>query len=80
MVVHTASDYVSSEQLETEFVSSFILGDVRNCVYIVKVEASIHGPLFDFKNYSSSGDNATKLFFTLPQRKWGQYFSSKIQS
>jgi hypothetical protein len=44
VVVHTASDYVSSEQLEKEFVSLFILGDVMNCVYIVKVEA-IHGPL-----------------------------------
>ncbi len=79
MVVHTASDYVSSEQLEKEFVSSFILGDVMNCVYIFKVEA-IHGPLFVFKNYGSYGDNATKLFCTLPQRRWGQYFSNKIQS
>jgi hypothetical protein len=79
VVVHTASDYVSSEQLETEFVSLFILGDVMNCVYIVKVEA-IHGPLFVFKNYGSSGDNATTLFCTLPQRKWGQYFSNRIQS
>ena len=66
VVVHTASDYVSSEQLEKEFVSSFILGDVMNCVYIVKVEA-IHGPLFVFKNYGSSGDNVTKLFCTLPK-------------
>jgi hypothetical protein len=79
VVVHTASDYVSSEQLEAEFVSSFILGDVMNCVYIVKVEA-IHGPLFVFKNYGSSGENVNKLFFTLPQRKKGQYFSNKIQS
>jgi hypothetical protein len=79
VVVHTASDYVSSEQLEKEFVTSFILGDVMNCVYIVKVEA-IHGPLFVFKNYGSSRDNATKLFCTLPQRRWGQYFSNKIQS
>jgi hypothetical protein len=78
VVVHTALDYVSSEQLEKEFVSSFILGDVMNCVYIVKVEA-IHGPLFVFKNYGSSGDNATKLFCTLPQRTWGQYFSNKIK-
>jgi hypothetical protein len=54
VLVHTASDYVSSEQLEKEFVSSFILGDVMNCVYIVKVEA-IHGPLFVFKNYASFG-------------------------
>jgi hypothetical protein len=30
VVVHTASDYVSSEQLEKEFVSSFILGIVMN--------------------------------------------------
>jgi hypothetical protein len=79
VVVHTASDYMTSEQLEKEFVSSFILGGVMNCVYIVKVEA-IHGPLFVFKNYGSSGDNATKLFCTLPQRKWKQYFSNKIQS
>jgi hypothetical protein len=79
VVVHTASDYVSSEQLETEFLSLFILGDVVNCVYIVKVEV-IHGPLFVFNNYGSSGDNATKLFCTLPQSKWGQYFSNKIQS
>jgi hypothetical protein len=49
VVVHTASNHVSSEQLEEEFVSSFILGDVMNCVYIVKVEA-IHGPLFVFKS------------------------------
>jgi hypothetical protein len=79
VVVHTALDYVSSEQLEKEFVSLLILEDVMNCVYIVKVEA-IHGPLFVFKNYGSSGDNATKLFCTLPQRRWGQYFSNKIQS
>jgi hypothetical protein len=79
VVVHTASDYVSSEQLKNKVVSSFILGDVMNCVYIVNVEA-IHRPLFVFKNYGSSGDNATKLFCTLPQRRWGQYFSNKIQS
>ena len=79
MVVHTASDYVSIKQLEKECVSLFILGDVMNCVYIIKVEA-IHGPLFVLKNYGSSVDNSTKLFCTLPQRRWGQYFSNKIQS
>ncbi len=57
----------------------FILRDVLNCVYIVKVEA-IHGPLFVFKKNGSSGENANKLFCTLPQRRWGQYFSDKIQS
>ena len=76
VVVHTASDYVSSEQLEKKYLSSFILGDVMNCVYIVKVEAI----LFVFKKYGSSGENANKLFCTLPQRRWGQYFSNKIQS
>ncbi len=65
VMVHTASNYVSSEQLETEFMSSFILRDVMNCVYIVKVEA-IHGPLFVFEDYGFSGENATKLFCTLP--------------
>jgi hypothetical protein len=34
VMVHTASDYVSSEQLEKEFVSSFILGDVMSWLYI----------------------------------------------
>jgi hypothetical protein len=65
VVVHTASDYVSSKQLEKEFVSLLTLQDVMNCVYIVKVEA-IHGPLFVFKNYGSSGKNENKLFCTLP--------------
>jgi hypothetical protein len=74
VVAHTASDNVSGEQLEKEFVSLFILGDVMSCVYIVKLEA-IHGPLFVFKNYGSSGENANKLFCTLPQKRWGQYFT-----
>jgi hypothetical protein len=68
VVVCTASDYVSSDQLEKEFVPLFIHLDVMNYVYIVKIE-SIHGPLSVFKNYGSSGGNATKLFCTLPQRK-----------
>ncbi len=79
VVFHTASDYVSSEPLEKDFMSFFILGDVMNCVYIIKVE-SIHGPLFVFKNYGSSGENANKLFCTVPQRRWDQYLSNKIQS
>jgi hypothetical protein len=66
MVVHTVSDYVSSEQLEKEFVSLFILGDIVNCVYIVNVEA-IHGPLFVFKNYSSSEENANN--YSVPCHK-----------
>ena len=44
VVVHTAYDYVSIEWFQNEFVSSFTLGDISNCVYIIKVEA-IHAPL-----------------------------------
>jgi hypothetical protein len=47
VVVHAASDYVSIEQFQHKFVSSFTLGDISNCVYIIKVE-SIYGPLFVF--------------------------------
>jgi hypothetical protein len=72
VVVHTASDYVSVDQLKKEFVSSFTLENIANCVYIVKVEA-IHGPLFVIKNHGSSGENVTKLFCTLLERKWGKY-------
>ncbi len=54
---------MSSEQLEKEFVSSFILRDVINCVYIVKVEA-IHGPLFVFNSLISIGPYmAHRLFW-----------------
>jgi hypothetical protein len=37
-----------------------------NCVYIVKVEA-IHGPLFVFKNYGSSGEMQTN--YSVPCHK-----------
>ncbi len=47
VVVHTASDYVSMEQLEKEFVSLVTLGNTMNCLYIVKVE-DLCGPLFVF--------------------------------
>jgi hypothetical protein len=54
VVVHTASKYVSMEHLEKEFVSLFTLGNIMNCVYIVKIEA-ICGPLFVFGSYGSIG-------------------------
>ncbi len=47
VVVHMASDYVLIEQYQQEFVTSFTLGDISNCVYIIKVEA-IYGPLLVF--------------------------------
>ncbi len=79
MVVHNTSDYVLMEQLEKEFVPLFTLGNIMNCVYNVKVEAK-YGPLFVFKNYRSSGENLTKLFCTLPEKKLGKYFRDKIYS
>jgi hypothetical protein len=47
VVVHTASDYVSIEQFQQEFVTPFTLRDISNCVYIIKMEA-IYGPLLVF--------------------------------
>jgi hypothetical protein len=77
VVVHTALDYTSIEQMEKEFVSSFTLGNSMNSVYIVKVEA-ICGSFFMFRNYGSIGKNVNKLFCTFPQAKWGEFFSDKI--
>jgi hypothetical protein len=76
-VVHTASDYLPFEQLQHEFVSTFVLGDVMTCLYIVKIE-TIRGLLNVFKDYGATGQDINKLFCTLPRREWGQYFSSRI--
>ncbi len=77
MVVHTASDYIPYEQLQHELVSTFVLGDVMTCLYIVKIE-SIRGPLNVFKNYGAHGEDVNILFCTLPRSEWGQYFTSRI--
>ena len=77
VVVHTASDYIPYEQLQHEFVSTFVLGDVMTCLYIVKIE-SIRGPLNVFQNYGADGEDVNKLFCTLPRSEWGQYFTSRI--
>ena len=71
VVVHTASDYVSIEWFQQEFVTSFTLGDISNCVYIIKVEA-IYGLLFVFQNYGSAGDDQNKLFCALPKIRMGK--------
>jgi hypothetical protein len=76
-VVHTASDCVSIERFQDEFVSSFTLGDISNCEYIIKVEV-IYGPMFVFRNYGSVGDDKNKLFCALPKSKWGKYFDDRI--
>jgi hypothetical protein len=72
VVVHTVSDYVSMEQLQRDSITSF-----TDCVYIVNVDA-MQGPLFVFNNYGSAGEDRNKLFCSLPQAKWGQYFNDRI--
>ncbi len=79
VVVHMASDYVSIEGFQQEFVTSFTLGNISNCVYIIKVEA-FYGSLFVFQNYGSVGDEKNKLFCALPKSKWGKYFDDRIYS
>ena len=76
-VFHPASDYLPFKQLQHEFVSTFELGDVMTCLYIVKIE-SIQGPLNVLQDYGAHGEGANKLFCTLPRREWGQYFRSRI--
>ncbi len=66
MVVHTASDYVSMDQLQSDFITSFMLGNISECVYIVNID-SILGPLFVFKNYGSVGEDTNKCFCSIPQ-------------
>lgn len=78
-VIHTASDYLSMARFQEEFVSSFTLGDISQCLYVVKVEA-IYGPLLVFRNYGSVGEDKGKLFCALPKSKWGQYFDTQINN
>ena len=74
VIIHAASSYLTWDRLMDEFVVPFHLGDVKTCLYIVKVEA-ILGPLFVFQNYGGEGK---KLFCTLPQRKWAHYFDRRL--
>ncbi len=37
VVVHSSSTYLSLDDLQTNFVCKFVLGDVNNCMYIIKV-------------------------------------------
>jgi hypothetical protein len=77
VVVHTASDYVSMDQLQRDFITLFTLGNITECVYIVNID-SIMGPLFVFNNYGAVGEDTNKCFCSIPQEKWGQYFSDRI--
>ncbi len=77
VVIHTVSDYILLEKLQYDSITSFSLGNNTDCVYIDNVDA-IQGPLFVFKNYGFAGEDRNTLFCTLPQAKWGQYFSERI--
>jgi hypothetical protein len=77
VVVHTASNYVSMDQLQSDFITSLLLEKITECVYIVNID-SIRGPLFVFKNYGAVGEDMNKIFCSIPQEKWGQYFSDRI--
>ena len=44
-VVHTATSYVSWEEIARSFVMQFTLGHPKDCVYVVSVE-NITDPLF----------------------------------
>ena len=61
---HSASDYLPFEQLQHEFMSTFVLGDVMTSLYIVKIE-SIRAPLNVFKDYGTHGEDVNKMICTL---------------
>jgi hypothetical protein len=64
---HFKSFLLPDEQLQHKFVSTFVLGDVMTCFYIVKIE-SIWGLLNVFKDYGAHVEDVNKLFCTLPRR------------
>ena len=69
-VIHTSNDYLSKDEMDDKFISSFSLGDIKSCVYIVDVGV-ISDPLFVFSN---CGTDALQHFCALPYRSWGNYF------
>ena len=52
--VHTATSYVSWEEIARSFVMQFTLGHPKDCVYVVPVE-NITDPLFVFDDYGNAG-------------------------
>ena len=74
-IIHTATNYLSLENLSRNFICPFTLGDPKTCVYIVDIQ-NICEPLFVFRNYGKSG---SQFFCSLPYRRWGTYFEQKIK-
>ena len=73
-VIHTASNYLSWEEIAHKFICGFSLGDPSTCVYIVDV-CSITDPLFVCRNYGKSGQH---YLCSLPYRQWGKYFQHRL--
>jgi hypothetical protein len=73
-VIHTASNYLSWEEIANKFICGFSLGDPSTCVYIVDV-CSITDPLFVCRNYGKSGQH---YLCSLPYRQWGKYFEHRL--
>jgi len=73
-IVHTATKFITWDELDRSFVIPFCLGDVKSCVYIVNVSA-ISDPLFVCPNYGRDG---LHYLCCLPYRRWGKYFGNQI--
>jgi len=73
-IVHTAREYLSWQEIEKCFVSPFILGDMKSCVYIVNTN-NISDPLFVCPNYGQDGSH---FLCCLPYRRWGSYFRYQL--
>ena len=77
-VVHTASETVPWYNIMNDFVSSFYLGNVKGCVYIVDIKC-IKDPLFVFQDIGGVAPRSDKYFCVLPYKKWGRYFGDKVK-
>ena len=60
-VIHTASDYLSWQTIEKDFVAQFKFGDEDKCIFIVDVDTII-SPLFVFKNFGGSDSDKGNYF------------------
>ena len=65
---HASSKWLSLDTLEEEFVTTFVLGDVGDCLYIVDMKCIIV-PLFVLCN-----ETETTKVCMLPFGKWNSFF------
>ncbi len=74
-VIYAATSELDYDTLERQFVSKFILGNVKRHHYTIDI-ANIVGPLMAIPNIDSDKES---LFAVCPYRWWGQYFLSFIR-